>query len=289
MEPCCIGYPSERVKEWLLRLSPTARRPIQRFGSRTVKRRGHPKLAFSNRQTHLPRRSLPFFFFPGRPISRPDPALPPLLLLPRPSLSRPDPELPPALSEARARRSSRSAGKELALAAGRAAPGRARARGRQSRAGRSSRPAELAARQSSRSAELAPGGAAPAARSSARADGGPRPWRARPRPRRGRTADLGAGGRQTSAPASSTSARSAPARARADLGPGELGHGAGAADLGPGSGRGGGPRLCGGDAKARREDASLGTVYRRTQNAYCFWLLRWRAIFPGKNTVHDLK
>jgi len=33
----------------------------------------------------------------------------------------------------------------------------------------------------------------------------------------------------------------------------------------------------------------LGTVYRRTQNAYCFWLLRWRAIFPGKNTVHDVK
>ena len=157
-----------------LRLSPTARRPIQWFGSRTVKRRGHPKLAFSNRQTHLPRRS-------------------------RPAELAPDGAAPAA-------RSSRSAGKELALAAGRAAPGGARARGRQS-----SRPAEP---------------------------------RLRPGARRGRTADLGAGGRQTSAPASSTSARSAPARARADLGPGELdlgalgpgelGHGA----LGPGAGAG---------------------------------------------------
>ena len=93
--------------------------------------------------------------------------------------------------------------------------------------------------------------------------------------------------RARSAPASSAPGELRPGA----LGPGELRPGAG--ELRPGDGRprarGGGTRLRGGDAKGTREDASLRTVFRRTQNGCCVWVVRWRLIFPRKSTVRYLK
>ena len=98
---------------------------------------------------------------------------------------------------------------------------------------------------------------------------------------------------ETQARASSAPARSAPARAssapaRASLAPVTV-----VPELRPGFGRprarGGRTRLRGGDAKGTREDASLRTVFRRTQNGCCVWVVCWRVIFSRKSTVHYAK